>query len=468
MNGRGGAGYAWASIALLVLGCAGEPSRDASLGISGGAKRPTPSAQAAPIQFRLAADGLPMDGFWKSAPAIADVNGDGFLDIAVNPRLEKGARVFLGNGRGVWQDSSRGLASRRSCGGGVQFGDVNKDGILDLVVADHCEGVYVYLGDGKGNWRAVTEGLTSEFSTGAKAKERDQEAFKGAEAVDIGDVNGDGFMDMVVSSSDQGGLTVYLGDGTGKNWKEVKHSGLPSGDEADPGDVYFGGWAFDLRLLDMNGDGCLDVVASYYTGPRVWWGDCKGHFTDHSTGLVKSTLGGIYGRIAIGDINGDGRPDIAIANNVNGAEAYLQSADGTWQGPIDMMPELKGGAHAVALGDLDGDGNVDVVIGCALSAEANYEWDPFGLFVRWGDGKGGFSERRATNLPSVGQEVIWGIKLVDMNGDGRPDILVTTGGATGKVSSRPGVPPGANNKVTQKSLPIPHVQVWINEGIGGR
>lgn len=467
MRGTGGASCAWALIALLVLGCTGEPPRGASSAISGNAQASAQTAQAAPIRFRLAADGLPMDGLWKSAPAIADVNKDGFLDLAVHPRLGKGARVFLGNGQGMWRDSSQGLAMFRSCGGGLQFGDVNNDGNLDLVVADHCEGVFVYLGDGKGNWRAVTEGLTSEFSSSAKAKERDPEAFKGAEAVAIGDVNGDGFMDLVVSSSDQGGLTVYLGDGTGKNWTEVKDSGLPNGYKADPLDVYYGGWAVDLQLVHIKGDGCLDLVASYYTGPRVWWGDCKGHFEDHSKGLVKSTLGGIYGKIAVGDINNDGRPDIVIANNINGAEAYLQNADGTWQGPIDVMPELKGGATAVALADLDGDGNLDVVIGGALSAEPNYEWDPHGLFVRWGDGKGGFSDRRATNLPSVGLEVIWGIKVVDVNGDGRPDIVVTTGGATGKVSRRPGLPPGAN-EVTQKSLPIPHVQVWFNEGTGGR
>jgi FG-GAP-like repeat/FG-GAP repeat len=206
MKGRGGFGYAWSSIALLVLvlGCAGAPLKEASPAISGDAKKPIALTQAAPIQFTLASDGLPMEGYWKSAPAVADVNGDGFLDIAVNPRLEKGARVFLGNGKGVWRDSSRGLATRRSCGGGLQFSDVNNDGILDLVVADHCEGVYVFLGDGKGNWRAVTEGLTSEFSSSAKAKERDDEGFKGAEAVAVGDVNGDGFVDMVVSSSDQG------------------------------------------------------------------------------------------------------------------------------------------------------------------------------------------------------------------------------------------------------------------------
>ena len=451
---------AWTVIALLLAACGSEPPR--------GALEAAGSTRAAPFRFRLASDGLPMGSFWKSTPAIADVNRDGFLDIAVHPRLEKGARVFLGNGQGTWRDSSQGLAMTRSCGGGLQLADVDKDGNLDLVVADHCEGVYVYLGDGKGNWRAVTEGMTPAFNTSPKMRERDPEGFKGAEAVAVGDLNGDGCPDLVISSSDQGGLTVFLGDCTGRNWTEVNNSGLPDGNHPEPFDVYFGGFAVDLQLIDMNGDGCLDLVASYYTGPRVWWGDCKGHFSDHSQGLVKSTMGGIYGKIAVGDLNNDGRLDLVIANNINGAEAYLQNADGTWKGPIDVMPELKGGAYAVALADLDGDGNLDVIIGGMQSQELNYEWLPFGLFVRWGDGKGGFSNRLPTNLPPVGLEVVWGIKPVDINGDGRPDLVVTTGGATGRVTLRPGLPPLPANAVNQKALPIPHVQVWLNEGLGSR
>ena len=314
----------------------------------------------------------------------------------------------------------------------------------------------------KVDWEAVTKGLTSEFSQSPKAKERDPGGFLGAEAIVVGDLNGDGFLDLIVSSSDQGGLTEYFGDGTGRNWKEVKRVGLPSGEEREPGDLYYGGWAFDLRLLDVNGDGIPDLIASYYTGARVWWGDGKGHFTEHSAGLVRSGMGGLYGRLSVGDIDGDGRPDLTIANLVNGVEVYLQNADGTWKGPIDAMPELKGGAQAVALGDLDGDGKLDLVIAGALSPEMNFEWVPHGLWVRWGDGKGGFSARPTTNLPTVGLDVIWGLAVIDVNRDGRADIVVSTGGATGRISSRTG-PPGKGD-VKQKSYPAPNVQVWLNEG----
>lgn len=455
----------WAVIAAAVAGCSAAPVREAPSVATAGAKAPAAPPPAATARFRIAPEGLPKDGFWKSTPLVADVNRDGFADIVVHPRLAKGPRVLLGNGKGQWTDSSRGLEMERSCGGGMQLADVNRDGHLDLVVADHCAAVFVFLGDGKGGWTSVTQGLSTEFSRSKVALDRDPGGFKGTEAVAVGDVDGDGMLDLVVSSTDNGGLTVYLGDGTGRNWRERKNAGLPNGEHSDPGDAYFGGWAFDLELRDMNGDGRLDVVASYYTGPRVWLGDGTGGFKDGSQGLVRTSLGGIYGRLATGDLNGDGRPDLVIANNVNGAEAYQQKADGSWQGPIDVMPELKGGAQSVALADLDGDGSLDVIIGGMASSGPNREWVPFGLFVRWGDGRGAFSRRLATNLPEVGLEVIWGIKAVDLNGDGRPDIVVGTGGATGKIVDSGQSTRMRTQAVTQKSQPVPNVQVWLNEGV---
>ncbi len=453
-----------AAMATVLTACTSTPDHRAGAVPTHAASA---TARDVPQHFRLAASGLPVDGFWKSVPVAADVDGDGRLDIAVHPRLEKGARAFLGDGGVNWRNASGGLAMERSCGGGLQIADLNRDGLQDLAVADHCEGVYVYLGDGKGNWRIASAGLIPEFNMGPKARERNPSGFMGAESIAVGDLNGDGFADLVVSSSDQGGLTVYLGDGSGQRWRELKSPGLPNGEQADPFDVYFGGFAFDLLLADMNGDGRLDLVASYYTGPRVWVGDGTGRFEDRSTGLIKTTVGGIYNRVTIGDINRDGRPDVVIANNVNGVEGYLQKPDGTWQGPIDLMPELGGAAQAVALADLDGDGHLDLVVGGALSAELNLAKLPHGVFVRWGDSTGKFSDRRTTNLPADGLEVIWGIRIADINGDGRPDLVVSTGGATGKIpdNALTRALGGGTQQPKQEPMSLPRVMVWLNEGV---
>lgn len=468
------------AIVLALTGCGGE---SAVRPPSGPAAGPFPWSSPPRVAFRLAAEGLPVDGRWKSVPLLVDVNGDGFPDLIAHPRLGTGARVWAGNGKGVWTDSSQGLEMPKgSCGGGLAVGDVNGDGKLDLAVADHCSGVYVYLGDGKGHWQLTTDSLTPEISRVPVPDGPDPNAVRGAESIALADINGDGLVDMVVPSADQGGYAVYLGDGTGRNWKELKRSGLPNAEAPEPEDTYFAGFAFDTRLVDVNGDGHLDVVASYYNGPRVWWGDGKGRFENHSTGLIRTRIGGTYWRIATGDINKDRRPDLVVANIVNGAEVYLQNADGTWQGPADGMPELKGGARAVALCDLDGDGNLDLLIGGRKSSIRGNEQnpatfqDPHGVFVRFGDGKGGWVEGPpGMGLPEVGVEVIWGIACVDVSRDGRPDIVVTTGGDIGKpsvstrVPTRPSAAGGADDDAdVQAPGAFPRIQVWINERVGGR
>lgn len=453
-------------VLLTAIGCSegqsgGQPQTEKPAAPSlSEPKEAVSSATLPAFRYRLVADGLPVEGRWKSTPVFADVNQDGFLDLATHPRLAEGARVWLGNGKGTWTDASQGLAMDTSCGGGIRFGDINKDGRLDVAVADHCQGVFVYLGDGQGHWRVTTEKLNSELARKMASEDPEGNTFSGAEDLAVGDVNEDGFLDIVASGSDQGGFTVYLGNGTGKNWKEAKADGLPSGEDPEAGDEEAGGWANKLLLHDMNGDGHLDVVSSYYLGPRVWWGDGKGHWQSQSKGLARTILGGLYRGIAVADLNRDGRVDLAVANAVNGAEAFLQNADGSWQGPIDMMPVMKGGAQAIALGDLNKDGHTDVVVGGQLLRSPDSQ---YGVFIRCGDGKGGWTEAQETSLPTTGLEVTWGITLADVNGDNRLDMAVSTGGAMGRKRAEFGESPqkvaGGKDKET-----LPRMQVWINEG----
>jgi len=383
------------------------------------------------LKWTLAANGLAKDGIWKSTPVLDDVNRDGFLDLGAIARLGDGAHVWLGNGKGTWRDASEGLRMTFSCGGGVAFGDINKDGHLDLAVADHCAGVFVYLGDGHGHWKASTQALNPAALRHKTSDESEENELLGAEDVAVGDVNEDGYPDLVVSSRMEGGITVYFGDGSGKSWREATSDGLPKS-----------GWANKILLQDIDGDGHLDVIASYYEGPRVWRGDGKGHWHDYSRGLPTSTAGGLYRGLAVGDVNEDGRLDIAVANIRTGPEIYLQTRDGGWQPTPTFRSSIKGGATALALGDLDGDGHLDLVVGGSRAVTNQY-----GLFVFQGNGKAAWTEFR-TNLPLNELKFVWGVALADVNGDGVPDLAVTTGESPVK---------------REKSETLPRMQVWINQ-----
>ena len=211
--------------------------------------QPAPASdRATRLEFVSAIQGLPTGGIWKSTPVVADFNADGFLDIAIHPRLDRTTRVFLGDGKGNWAESSEGLnPGMGTCGGGLAAGDVNKDGNLDLVVADHCSGVFVYLGDGKGHWKSTIKGLAPDAARHPK-EEDDLTVFVGAEVLALADVNEDGALDIVSIASDRGRFTVWFGDGSGVRWREATQDGLPSAEDPPSGDEDDAGWGADLRL----------------------------------------------------------------------------------------------------------------------------------------------------------------------------------------------------------------------------
>jgi hypothetical protein len=402
--------------------------------------------RASPLKYQMAATGLPQEGMWKSTPVFGDVNGDGWLDLAALVRLGNGAHVWLGDGKGQWSESSQGLAQPSSCGGGVDFGDVNGDGHLDLAVADHCHGVSIFLGNNKGHWHEAIRDLNPSIA--ARLAEGSGNPFKGAEDLALGDVNEDGALDLIVAASDRGGLTVYFGDGSGNVWKEAQKTGLPNGSSPRQ-DPEQGGWANELMVADVNKDGHLDIVASYYAGPRVWRGDGKGHWQSQSAGLPSPIIGGLFRGIDVGDVNEDGRLDVVVANAVNGPEIFLQEKNGLWRQTPDIFPDMRGGAESVALAELNGDGHLDLVVGGRLTPEQGY-----GLFISSGNGRGSWSILQATGLPTTGLPVTWGVAYGDVNADQSLDFAVTTGGNVSTARR-------ANGKEAVSGLP--RLQVWIRQ-----
>lgn len=371
-----------------------------------------PPENPGPISVSLCAEGLPTDGMWKCDPVFGDVNGDGFVDLAAIQRLGPGPRVWLGDGSGHWTESSNGLARTdgQSCGGGVRLHDVNNDGLLDLCVADHCSGVYIYLGDGQGNWDMV---VSSMYPADVIPEDAYKDKFKGAESMAVGDVNKDGNADLLVGASDEAGVRLYLGDGTGRNW--ARRDGiLPER-----------GWATRVELHDVNGDGWLDAIASYSAGPRVWLNADEGKsWEDGSAGLPTPIMGGIFHGLAVGDVNGDDRNDIAVANWIDGPEVYLQQEDGSWSKTDDVFPQMMGGAYGLDLGDLDHDGNLDMVVTGRLNVDSGYIR---GVFALRGDGDGNWEYLEHCGLPGTGLGAMAGAGLHDVNGDGTLDIAACSG-----------------------------------------
>jgi hypothetical protein len=364
----------------------------------------------APMSYTAADNGLPAGRIWKSQMALGDVNGDGLDDIGVVSRLADGPWIFVGDGKGNWKEFANGLPREPFCGGGMSFMDVNKDGFMDVAIADHCKGVYVYLGDGKGNWRTASSGLPTI----------------GSEDVSLGDFNNDGCPDLASVAAAEEGVRAFVGNCKGV-WKESS-KGLSLTE-----------WGNAIELKDINADGNLDIVAAYSAGPRAWLGDGKGGWSEASQGLPAPEIHGLYWGIDAGDVNGDGKLDIISGSQMpplpegcgpngpvssgGGVEVFLQQADGTWVAANEGLVPMN--ALGVAFGDLNKDGKTDAVaVGKRSLDEIG---GVYGVYVYMGDGTGKWTAVVPAGLPQTGKERSWGVGVGNIDDDGWGDIAVAFG-----------------------------------------
>ena len=319
--------------------------------------------------------------------ALGDLNGDGKLDLLTESGNSVGALFGKGNGSFVaWPTYATGKGPVS-----VALGDVNSDGKLDVVSANSISSTAsVLLGKGDG-----TFAVNVDYPTGNQPT-----------AVALGDLSGDGKLDLAVTNDKS--VSVLLGAGDGTFVGKVDY---PTG--AQPTAIALG---------DLNGDGRLDMVTSNSAGTG-WLGTAS---------VLLGTGGGRFaanvdyqaGRnpqgVALGDLNGDGNPDMVVANaGYDGGwsvSVLLGNGDGTFAASVDYASGM--GPTSAVLGDLNSDGKLDIIMPNSNISRVDR------VSVLLGKGDGTFADKvdyTTADYPKTDA-------LGDLNGDGWVDIVTSNAG----------------------------------------
>jgi hypothetical protein len=267
--------------------------------------------------------------------AIGDVNGDGKPDLVTANHSANTVSVLLGNGNGTFGPKTD--FATGSLPSSVAIDDLNGDGKPDLVTANHnASTASVLLGNGDG-----TFGPKTDFMTGS-----------GPFSLAIGDLNGDGKPDVAVATNGSSTVSVLLGNGEGTFGSKT--------------DFATGNVPYSVAIGDLNGDGKPDLAAANNSSSTVsvLLGNGDGTFGPKTDFVI----GSLPFSVAIADLNGDGKPDLAVANQ-GGSSNYtgrvsvlLGDGDGTFGANGAKIGYATGNRpYSVAIGDLNGDSRPDLI-----------------------------------------------------------------------------------------------------------
>ena len=339
------------------------------------------ACQAATLAFATPGLILSFPGNSRPQQAVAgDFNGDGKLDLFAVSSNSGQAQLFPGNGDATFQGP---MISQIGQNLAVVGGDFNGDGKLDAATIGYSA-VRVFLGKGDGTFQAA-----APYAMGTTPG--------GLATADLDGKNGP---DLVIADYMAGGFDVLLNQGNGT-------FGAPAFSAS-------GAHAIDVAIADWDGDGKLDLaVANLFDNAiSIHLGAGDGTFT---TGMPLAIM--TVSKLAAGDIDGDGRADLAGIDGGGDGQVFIGKGDGTFGAPFAFYG--LGGSGGLAIADFNRDGRNDVV----TSNETN---GTVTVFLGSGDAVTPLQYTdmfpMMINVFSVGNSPRQPT-IADMNRDGLPDII---------------------------------------------
>jgi hypothetical protein len=283
--------------------------------------------------------------------------------------------------------------------GSIETADFNHDGFPDLAIASgEDSSVMILLNTGHGQF---TPAQGSPFAANRHPND-----------IAIADFNKDGNPDLAIANTETAELTILLGNGKGQ-FTPAPHS---------PYNVYSRPHTHGIAVGDFNGDGHLDLATDDWGENKVSiiFGDSSlnfGHQTFYPVGKRP------YQRLRAADLNDDGKPDLITTNlESNNSTVLLGQGNGTFtEAPGSPFP-CGDAPFAVAIGDLNGDGHMDLAIADAPTITSENTGRD-GLFILLGDGTGRFQPLKGSPFPTGKSPSR--IAIGDLNRDGINDVAVT-------------------------------------------
>jgi hypothetical protein len=368
--------FAFSLCGALSLSCGMQPSRATGAGVAGVSNFAVGKSPVGII--------------------IADLNRDAKSDLAVANGESDDLTILLGDGKGGFSPAKNSPVPAGHAPEDISVADLNEDGKADLAIANHdTKYVTILLGDGQGGFAPAPNSPVTVRSN------------PHPHGIATADFNGDHHLDFVIESWMDNKVLVMFGDGTGKF--------------AAPGRMFDVGLMpyVKVRASDVNLDGNADIITTNFRGKNVTvlLGDGKGGFTAAAGSPFPVQKRPFYADIS--DLNGDGKPDIAVASYSgqgtdpadDGVTVLLGDGQGGFR-PLSGSPFPTTGRSSgcLALGDINGDHLQDIAV--ANGSTHN-------VTVLLGNNRGTIQTCATID---VGREP-YRIAVGDLNGDGKADIV---------------------------------------------